>query len=213
MDTVNRFRRARGRRLARQIAALADHLGRDLRILDVGGRARYWQNVGLDRVAEIRLLNADAAELPPVDPPFVNLSGDARAMTGVADGSVDLVHSNSVIEHVGPWPDMAAMAAELRRVGLAGWVQTPAWEFPVEPHFRLPFLHWLGQPARRRLLGLSPLYRGADLASLRHHVDRINLLSRAEVRALFPGCEVSAERLILTKSHIVRWMPTGAPLP
>jgi hypothetical protein len=141
---------------------------------------------------------------------FRALLGDARRLEGRADGSVDLVHSNSVIEHVGPWQDMAAMASELRRVGRAGWMQTPAWEFPIEPHFRAPFLHWFGQPLRRRMLALSPHYRRAGLAARRLHVDRINLLSRAEVAALFPGCEIWVERVaLLPKSYVARWMPAS----
>ena len=49
--TVNRFRKARGGILRAQIARLADHLGRDIRILDVGGRPDYWRNVEPRRVA------------------------------------------------------------------------------------------------------------------------------------------------------------------
>lgn len=213
LPTVNRFRTRRGRLLAAQIATLAERLGRPVRVLDVGGRAEYWGNVGLAGIARIDVLNIEESELgtPPPGTPagvFRALVGDARRLDGWADGSVDLVHSNSVIEHVGPWPDMAAMAAELRRVGRAGWMQTPAWEFPVEPHFRAPFLHWFGQPLRRRMLALSPPYRRAGLAERRQHVDRINLLSRAEVAELFPGCEIWVERLaLLPKSYVARWMP------
>ena len=69
---------------------------------------------------------------------FVRKVGDARNLSEYADGSVDLVHSNSVIEHVGGWADMRAMADEMMRIGRSGWMQTPAWEFPVEPHFRAP---------------------------------------------------------------------------
>lgn len=209
--TVNRFRQARGRLLRAQIARMADHLGRDLVILDVGGRADYWKNVGLDRIARIDLLNHDEAEFDRDAPAdiFTNTLGDARDLRDFADGSVDFVHSNSVIEHVGLWPDMARMAAEMRRVGQAGWVQTPAWEFPIEPHFRAPFLHWFGAPARRAMLSLSGAYRKCDLAERRMHVDRINLLSKPEVETLFPDTDLYTERLILAKSYCVRWMPEG----
>lgn len=214
LPTVNSFRTRRGRLLAAQIAALAAALGREVSVLDVGGRAEYWGNVDLAHIARIHVMNLDPQELGAPPPGaradlFVAEVGDARALDGWADGSVDLVHSNSVIEHVGAWPDMAAMAAELRRVGRAGWVQTPAWEFPVEPHFRAPFLHWFGQPLRRRMLWLSPHYRHCDLAERRRHIDRINLLSKAEVAALFPGCEIWVERVVLAKSYVARWMPAG----
>ena len=138
---------------------------------------------------------------------FVRKVGDARDLSDYADGSVDLVHSNSVIEHVGGWADMRAMADEMMRVGRAGWMQTPAWEFPVEPHFRAPFLHWFGDPLR-----VKRGIRRQDMATRRRRVEGIHLLSRGDVRLLFPGRTVEAERVaLLPKSHIVRWMPDGVP--
>ena len=141
-------------------------------------------------------------------PMWTNELGDARNLGNHADKSIDLVHSNSVIEHVGYWPDQSAMAAALLRVGVSGWVQTPAFEFPIEPHFRLPFVHWFGQPLRCRLLAMSKNYRDYPIAMRRLHVDRTNLLSDAEVDALFPNCDIHVERCCLfTKSYVVRWFP------
>lgn len=215
--TTNRFRRARGRLLASKLADMRARLGRRLHVLDVGGRSDYWANVDTSDVERITLLNYDAAELdralPQGDVAFDAAQGDARDLSGHADKSVDFVHSNSVIEHVGAWPDMAAMAAEMVRVGRAGWVQTPAWEFPVEPHFRAPLLHWFGQPLRRKLMLLSPHYRAMGVAERRAHVDRINLLSRGEVEALFPGCALHVERLILPKSYVAHWAPAPGAAP
>lgn len=209
--TVNRFRTARGRVLSRQIVRLSGLLGRPVTILDIGGRADYWDNVGFDGVGEIRLLNNDENELERAacGDRFVRELGDARRLSNYGDKSVDLVHSNSVIEHVGQWPDMCAVADEALRVGMSGWMQTPAFEFPVEPHFRLPLLHWLAPPLRRRMLAFSKDYASLDTGGRRYHVDRINLLSRAEVKALFPGCDIFVERLVFPKSYSVRWGPEG----
>jgi hypothetical protein len=223
---VNRFRTRRGQRLRRQIEALADHLGRDIVVLDVGGRPDYWANVGLARIARIELVNPSAAELEREaevrsagaglsGDVFVRKLGDARDLSDYADGSVDLVHSNSVIEHVGGWADMKAMADEMMRVGRAGWMQTPAFEFPVEPHFRAPFLHWFGDPLRARMLSFSVKggNRRMDMATRRQRMESIHLLSRGDVRLLFPGKPLEAERLaLLPKSYIVRWMPEGLAL-
>ena len=219
-STVNRFRQRRGRLLRSQIETLADHLGRDIVVLDVGGRSDYWANVGLARIARIDLLNYNPAELDwpfPGDTPvgiFTRRLGDARDLRDFPDASVDLIHSNSVIEHVGGWSDMSAMASEMMRVGCAGWMQTPAWEFPFEPHFRAPFLHWFAQPLRARLLSLSieKRYRQMPLGRRRGRIEDVNLLSRREVRELFPGCDIFTERLILAKSYTVRWMPEGVRL-
>jgi Methyltransferase domain len=215
--TVSRFRKARGRLLNVQIDRLAAHLGRDIKIMDVGGRPDYWQNVGLRNVAHIEILNYGEygkAELERQMPAeiFTATLGDARNLVGYADKSIDLIHANSVIEHVGLWRDMVAMAREVLRVGSAGWIQTPAWEFPIEPHFRAPFLHWFGQPLRRRMMWLSAHYRHEDLTMRRFHVDRINLLSRAEFEALFPDCVIMVERVLFPKSFTARWMPDGIDL-
>lgn len=214
--TVNRFRRQRAALLRRQVRALAARLGRSVAVLDVGGRPDYWTNVGFDDIAHVHLLNARRAELDrplPDDLPaerFTRSVGDARDLTDFADGSVDLVHSNSVIEHVGGWTDMERMAAEARRVGLGGWVQTPAWSFPFEPHFHLPAMHWFGAPMRARMLALSPrrAFRRQDLAGRRRIAEGINLLTRREVEVLFPNATIYVERyLLLAKSYVAHWMP------
>ncbi len=125
--TENRFRAARGRILRSQIARLAEHFGRPIVILDVGGRPDYWNNVGFENIAAIRLLNNDPNELDrkATSNLFASEVGDACDLSNYADKSIDLVHSNSVIEHVGQWQKMCSMADEVQRVGLSGWVQTP----------------------------------------------------------------------------------------
>ena len=211
--TVNRFRSARGRVLRRHIETLAQRLGRPVEVLDVGGRAEYWDNVGLGDIAHITLMNYDPAELERTVPDaqmFTKVVGDARNLSDHADSSVDLVHSNSVIEHVGMWNDMAAMASEVMRVGRAGWIQTPAWEFPVEPHFRTLFMHWLGKPAQRAMFSLSfeKRLRRLPMAVRRQALDGVNLLSHHEVRTLFPDRAIHIERIaLLPKSYSVNWLP------
>lgn len=207
--TVNRFRTARGRVLRQQIDRLAAHLGRPIVILDVGGRQDYWRNVGTDNVSQIRLLNNDGDELTRgvVSGIFSSEMGDACHLSTYDDKSIDLVHSNSVIEHVGNWTNMAAMAREVRRVGRSGWIQTPAWAFPIEPHFKVPFMHWLGQPMRRRMLRFSRDYGNLSVAEQRFHIDRINLLCYGEFRSLFDDADIFIERLVLPKSYSARWYP------
>lgn len=211
--TVNRFRSARGRVLRSQIETHAQRLGRPLKVLDVGGRAEYWDNVGLDGIAHITLMNYDPAELErtvPDENMFTKVLGDARNLEEHADNSFDLVHSNSVIEHVGMWNDMAAMAREVMRVGQAGWIQTPAWEFPVEPHFRTLFMHWFGKPVQRAMFSLSfeKRLRNLPMSVRRQALDGVNLLSHREVKELFPDQSIHIERVaMLPKSYSVNWLP------
>jgi methyltransferase family protein len=218
-STVNRFRTRRGRILRRQIDALAASLGRDITVLDVGGTPDYWGNLGTERIARIELLNHDASQLDRKaagpDGLFVRKVGDARDLSAYADQSIDLVHSNSVIEHVGGWPDMAAMAGEMLRVGRSGWMQTPAWEFPIEPHFRAPFCHWFGKPMQAWLMSLSvdPSIRRLSRPARRKRIEGINLLSKSEVRMLFPNQTLLTERVILAKSYVVHWTAAQATEP
>lgn len=206
--TVNRFRSARGKILHKKIMDLRAELGRDITVLDVGGRPDYWQNVGTEGCGKIILVNYLAEELERMEVDeslFEKEVGDATDLKGHGDQHYDLIHSNSVIEHVGNWDKMAAMASEVMRVGRAGWVQTPAFEFPIEPHFRLPCAHWLPAPLRRAYIKLYP-YGKNSLSERRSMVDWINILSYAEVKALFPGRDIYIERLaFLPKSYTVRW--------
>jgi hypothetical protein len=213
-QSVNRFRSQRGKILQQQILDTASFLGRDIEILDLGGRADYWLNVGLEGVARIVLINTtdvefigtgDASRLPRDR--FEQRIGNACDLGEYADGSVDFVHSNSVIEHVGDWPEITAMAREARRVGRAGWIQTPAVEFPIEPHFHLPFIHWLSRPLEARALKLSPLatYRQCSAEERTRLVESIRLLSRREVTTLFPDCDIYVERFLIPKSYVARW--------
>ena len=217
-QSVNRFRAARGRILRARIAALSRSLGRDVVVLDVGGRPDYWANVGFDGIGRIELLNTEAEEFDtpvPADAPpgiFARRIGDARDLSEFPDKSVDLVHSNSVIEHVGGWDDILAASREMMRVGRAGWVQTPAREFPVEPHFHLPLVHWVSPRWAARMLALSPIraFRAGDLATRRRHVEQIHLLTRAEVERAFRGSAIHVERLVVPKSYSAWWMPGDA---
>jgi hypothetical protein len=117
------------------------------------------------------------------------------------------VHSNSVIEHVGRWKQMRAMAAECARLAPRYYVQTPAFGFPVEPHFRTPFFHWLPMPWRIWLtmhvrLGFYPKAETIDDA-MRFVEDAI-LVDAPRMRALFPApARIVKERVLgLTKSFV-----------
>jgi hypothetical protein len=73
----------------------------------------------------------------------------------VPDKHFDLLVCNSVLEHVPP-DQRAALAREMRRVAKAVFCQTPAYSFPLEPHFIMPFVHWLPRQLGYQLIKLSP---------------------------------------------------------
>lgn len=130
--------------------------------------------------------------------------GDARSMPQFGDGEFDFVFCNSVIEHVGGDSDVLAMAKEIRRVGRRYYVQTPNRYFPIEPHFLFPFFQFLPLRARVLLLrrfNLGWMKRRSDAAAAEKAVRSINLLSKKQMKALFPDARIVEERLFgLTKS-------------
>ena len=115
--------------------------------------------------------------------------------------------SNSVIEHVGTFSREKQFAGELRRVGQRLWVQTPAYEFFIEPHFLCPFFHWLPVPWRIYMARWATLWGWLEkprAQKSREMVEEIRLLKKKEFQELFPHCEVITEKMlgILPKSYI-----------
>jgi hypothetical protein len=142
------FRRFRPRRMREFVAIF--HVTPDTTILDVGGSTPTWDLLP-DRY-NVTLLNLDNGSPLGSMPHII---GDGRAIR-LPDKSFEIVFSNSVIEHVGGLEDQKRFASEISRVGKRYYVQTPNRGFPIEPHFLVPFIHWLAKPLGRKLLALTP---------------------------------------------------------
>jgi hypothetical protein len=126
-------------------------------VLDVGGTKafwRLWENEVNWSQTQITCVNIDCEPEKEQDGQarVQMMFGDACNLAGIEDGAYDIVFSNSVIEHVGSWQHMRAMAREVKRIAPRYLVQTPNFWFPIEPHARFPFLHWLPEPIAYRLV-------------------------------------------------------------
>lgn len=204
---AQRMRRARARHVVELISRTAAERGR-CRIIDLGGEPEYWSLY--DRAfleasgVHITLVNPQAFEV--ADPLFTAEEGDACALNAHADQSFDLVHSNSVIEHVGDWPRMEAFAGEARRLAPRYYVQTPYFWFPVEPHFSTLFFHWRSEQSRARALMRRPhgfSEKAGDIGAAMRDVQHARLLDKAQFRFLFPDARHLDEKVAgLTKSLI-----------
>lgn len=187
---ASRYRRARFTRFVQTL-----RLGSSDRILDVGGAPGPWIGSGFER--QVTLLNLAFAQRPP---PFEYVVADARSMGAFATGAFDVVHSNSLIEHVGGWDDQLAAAREIRRVGRRYWVQTPYRHFPLEAHFLFPFFQYLTPGLQRRVAISWPLShdRRAGTAPDRilEELANLRLLDRRGLGALFPDAEILAETVV-----------------
>lgn len=212
-DSLSYRLRARRAETVRTLILAAQTFAPDhrLRILDVGGVPNYWRIIGLDWLrltgTRVELLNLHRIAVPPDARDVLQSSvGDGCNLHRFADSSVDLVHSNSVIEHVGSDERMALFASEARRVGRAYYVQTPNFWFPIEPHYIAPAVHWLpvGWRAAMVLHGLIAVDRKArDREDALSIVGLNRLLTQRRMRALFPDAEHRVERLFgLAKSLI-----------
>lgn len=108
-------------------------------LLDVGGYPGTW-TPHPPLVARIDCLNIHPVKWNPESAPNHSiriLIGDGCQLE-MSDQEYDIAFSNSVIEHVGDWERQAAFASEIRRVGKNLWIQTPAKECPIEPHYLAP---------------------------------------------------------------------------
>jgi hypothetical protein len=187
--------------------ALASGFPRPLRILDVGGENSFWEMRGWAGVDIVQLTILNIVQQPKRYCNITPVAGDARTLSQFADCSFDIVFSNSVIEHLFTFEGQARMAAEVRRVGKAFWVQTPNYWFPMEPHFLTPGWQWLPVSVRVGLIRRWKFgWRGPcpDGARARELVQEVRLMKAKELRALFPGATLIPERFGgLVKSWIV----------
>jgi hypothetical protein len=201
---AQRLRRRRAAHIAELIELVHGEKGR-CEIIDLGGEAAYWRV--LDRAFlkhhQVRITIVNPRPMDVIDPLFDVLQADACDLGEIADRSFDLVHSNSVIEHVGDWTRMEAFAREARRLAPRYYVQTPNFSFPIEPHFSEPFFHWRSEQWRAyRLLRRQPAYRG-DLGHAMRDVQSARLLDHRQFQYLFPDAHLIREVFFgLTKSLI-----------
>jgi len=201
----NRWRRGRFKRFLPMLERAAAG-GKTVRILDVGGAPGFWmseEDLWGHLSLDITMVNigAHAEDRPP----YKLRPGDACNLSEYPDMSFDLVHSNSVIEHVGHWREMRAMAREVRRLAPHYWVQTPNFWFPYEPHYKSLFLHWYPEDIRAKMLLRKK--RGwieADtFDKAMTEVQDLCLVSARQMAELFPDARIERERVgPFTKSLI-----------
>jgi hypothetical protein len=89
--------------------SLISRVPKPLRILDVGGTQKFWEVMGFAEAERIEITILNLGTQPVSLPNFTAVAGDARDLQ-FADGSFDVVSSNSVIEHVGGYHDQCRVA-------------------------------------------------------------------------------------------------------
>lgn len=190
-----------------KVRALIDHIHgqrNQVEIIDIGGTFEYWKRLGVDylrsRKASVVVTNLHEYELTDAgaDSDVLRATvANGCDLSAYGDHSFDLAHSNSVIEHVGPWSNMKAFAAEARRVGRAYYVQTPNFWCPIDPHYyRAPLIHWLPHPLRARVFNTFPVTHSGRIEGVGgayEVIESTRLLDSRQLRHLFPDGEMSVE--------------------
>jgi SAM-dependent methyltransferase len=171
----------------------------DTLVLDVGGTREIW-----DLLAEppsVVFLNLRA----PLERSgaMLDVIGDACRLP-FKDRSFDVVFSNSLIEHLYSIDRQYQFAEECRRVGRRYFVQSPNRHFPIEPHLLTPFIHWIPQRLRSRLLRNFTVWGWVARPSIQQcqqFVSEVRMVTGSELRAMFPDASIWRERVVgLTKS-------------
>ncbi|MGX1497015.1 SAM-dependent methyltransferase [Roseibium aggregatum] len=183
-----------------------------VKILDIGGTVQYWKILDeefLDRNnVQITLLNLPGSQAFDAVGRFDFLTGDATddIWSQLNQQDYDLIHSNSVIEHVGDWAQMRKFASNIKHFHGGYFVQTPNFWFPVEPHCMTLFFHWLPKPLRVWLVAhfsLGHWDKGAGTDEAVEIVESARLLSKSMFKALFDDALIKQEKfLFLTKSFM-----------
>jgi hypothetical protein len=109
---------------------------------------------------------------------------------------------------------MKQFAAEAKRIGHSYFVQTPYFWFPVEPHARTPFLHWLPQSWAYRIVMARRCGYWPKAKTVSEAIDTLQsarMLDCAQFAALFDDAPIQRERFLgLTKSLVAVRHPQPA---
>ena len=197
------YRLRRMRRFLREFS-----VGPQTRVLDVGGNPRIWASIPDHLRPRITYLNLPRAAEADDDRGRL-VFGDGCRLP-FAGGSFDIAFSNSVIEHVGSTAAQAAFAAEIMRVGVRYWVQTPNRHFPVEQHLLTPFIHWMPKRVQQAVIPRATVWgliaqvgQEERRFYFEHYLRDIQLLTAHELKGLFPKSRIIRERVLgWTKSLI-----------
>ncbi|MGW7820460.1 class I SAM-dependent methyltransferase [Streptomyces puniciscabiei] len=190
-----RLRTARWERFRRCFPGIEN-----MSVVDLGGTAEMWLRAPV-RAKHVHLINLEEhpAGLPDwITAENADVTDPAVAAALSSQGGYDLVFSNSTIEHVGGHSQRRGFVAAVERLAPLHWIQTPYRYFPVEPHFVAPGFQFLPLAARARLVRHWPLVhsRPDSPESAMNAVINIELLTRAEMRYLFPRSVLLSERVL-----------------
>lgn len=187
----------------------------EVSLVDMGGTLSFWEmnlehlknadrlrridvyNLGIESMGVHAVGKVEVREIP----------GNVTQLEGVVDNQYDVAFSNSVMEHVGNLYQQNRFAKEIQRVAPCFVLQTPNRYFPLEPHFYVPFFPFIPLGIRtwlHRRFRLGWFAPEPDELKARIDCDEIRLLTRKELKLIFPTAGIHRERLAgLVKSFVL----------
>ena len=203
-----RLRRKRFSHLVELIHHIRKYGGRkEISIIDLGGTPSYWNQVydvsNNPLNINVTLLNLKKFQIG--NPFFEILTGDVTDMHGIPEQAYTIAFSNSLIEHLGDFSVQERLVTEMKRIAKYIYLQTPNYSFFWEPHYNLPFAHWIS--FSKRMKYLSFIHRTTVNEQLSIYLKNpIRLLTKSELQYFFSPERYSLRRENLfgfTKSYIV----------
>lgn len=181
-----------------------------VKVIDIGGSKDYWglfPNDFLERnKVHVTIIDLPGSQQPLDTETFKFVEGDGCSLSAYQDNSFNIVHSNSVIEHVGDWERMVSFAREVRRLAPNYFIQTPNFWFPIEPHWMTPMFHWLPKPVRVGLVmrfSLGFWKRCGTVDEAVRQVENARLLDKKMFGWLFKDAQIITERMFFLPKSLV----------
>jgi hypothetical protein len=193
----SKFRRKRFRILQKYLTKLG--LKEPL-FLDIGGTQIYWDHINSYFKANLSPIIVNIEKGYITNGIYAGIIGDGKSLSFIKDNTFDLAYSNSVIEHLTGIEDQYEMAYNIKRVSKYYFIQTPAFIFPLEPHFLFPFFHWLPKKVRIWFIlkfNLGWYQKCQSFIEAKKLVDSIRILKKKELKLLFKDAHIITERLFL----------------
>lgn len=179
----------------------------DIKILDIGGSSEFWDIINQKYENKFHPILVNISKDWIINGNYNKIIGDGCNLKFIKDKSVDFVFSNSVIEHLKSFTDQKEMAKNIERISHLHFIQTPAFIFPIEPHFLFPFFHWLPKSFQIWLLMKFDLgwYKKCETKNqAKALVDSIRIMKKNELKQIFPNSKIIIERwLLFSKSYMV----------
>ena len=175
-----------------------DSLNKPITLLDIGGKINFWENRGLAGNNDYIITIINIEKEKSLYSNIRTKKGDATDLNQFNNKSFDIVHSNSVIEHLYNFENQKKMASEIMRVGQKYIVQTPNKYFFIEPHYLLPFFNIVPEKIKYLILTKTKLSRLKtwDKNFAKQYIKEIRLLSEKEMKTLFPKSKIYFEKFL-----------------